>query len=352
MLDQYGRKIDYLRVSVTDRCNLRCTYCMPQDGVELVRHEDILTYDEILRVCGICAKYGISKIKLTGGEPLVRKGLASLVLGLKTLDGIEQVTLTTNGTLLAEQLSSLMEAGLDAVNISLDTLDEEQYHRLTRQGKLSDALSGLQAALDSPGLKVKINCVILPKENQNQWIPLAELAKTRLVDVRFIEMMPIGLGKPHPGGTQEAVCGVLESAFGKPEFLSGYFGNGPAVYAAFPGFRGKIGFISAMSHQFCESCNRVRLTSEGILKPCLQYALGADLRKLLRKENDKEELERQIESVIYKKPRCHQFLKAASSWEEKDLPDMQGHREKLEAAFEKIEDSGELERRMMSRIGG
>lgn len=353
MLDQYGRKIDYLRVSVTDRCNLRCIYCMPQDGVELVRHEDILTYDEILRVCGICVKYGISKIKLTGGEPLVRKGLASLVSRLKMLDGIEQVTLTTNGILLAQQLDALMEAGLDAVNISLDTLDEEQYQRMTRCGKLSDALSGLQAALDCPGLKVKVNCVILPKENRNQWVPLAELAKKKPVDIRFIEMMPIGLGKPDSEGTQEAVCKALESRFGKSEFLSGCFGNGPAVYVVFPGFQGKIGFISAMSHQFCESCNRVRLTSEGVLKPCLQYALGADLRKLLREENGGEELERQIENVIYRKPRCHQFLKTElSNSEETDLADMQDKKEKPEAEPENIEESGKLEHRMMSGIGG
>lgn len=310
MKDQFGRNIEYLRVSVTDLCNLRCVYCMPEEGVAQVSHSDILTYDEIITICRICAQKGITRIKLTGGEPLVRRGLSRLVGALKEIPEIEQVTLTTNGILLSEQIGELVQSGLDAVNISLDTLDEEQYRRLTRRGELKSALKGLKEALLYPDIQVKINCVALDGRNQEQWIKLAAFAKEAPVDVRFIEMMPIGLGKTFQGSSQKDICGVLEHVYGSPRFLSGKFGNGPAVYAAFPGFQGKIGFISALSHQFCGECNRIRLTSEGFLKPCLQYSAGADLREALRRRTDGKELERLIEQIIYEKPRCHQFTES------------------------------------------
>lgn len=327
MIDQYGRNIEYLRVSVTDLCNFRCVYCMPETGVEQVPHSEILTFEEIVKICSICAKKGISRIKLTGGEPLVRRGISELVREIKQIKGIEQVTLTTNGVLLEQQIVELVQAGIDAINISLDTLDENQYKELTRWGKLEDALRGLHAALKYPEIHIKINCVALPGVNENQWTALAELAKEYPVDVRFIEMMPIGLGKRFPGSNQENVCNILEATFGKPEFLSGKFGNGPAVYAAFPEFCGKIGFISALSHQFCDTCNRVRLTSEGFLKPCLQYNAGADLKSLLRKVASDSELEQAIETVVFGKPCSHQFAS-------------------------KEKDEEQLEERHMSRIGG
>ncbi len=333
MTDQYGRKIEYLRVSVTDRCNLRCGYCMPEEGVEQVTHSEILTYAEIVRVCRICADEGISRIKLTGGEPLVRKGISSLLYELRQINGIEEVTLTTNGVLLAEQIDSLAKAGLDAVNISLDTLEREQYAQITRRDELERALEGLEAALQYPDIRVKVNCVALHGVNEAQWVPLAGLAKRASVDVRFIEMMPIGLGKASTGSSQAEVCRVLKEAYGEPRFLSGRFGNGPAVYAAFPGFCGKIGFISAISHQFCGDCNRVRLTAEGFLKPCLQYSYGADLRELLRRETDDAGLQAVIQKVIFEKPRCHQFTT------------------EKEAGQDIVDDSA-LEEKQMSRIGG
>lgn len=306
MLDQYGRTIEYLRVSVTDRCNLRCAYCMPPGGVTQVDHAEILTYDEIVKVCRLCAGMGISKIKLTGGEPLVRKGLDSLIGTLKKTEGIEQVTLTTNGVLFAEQADSLVQSGLDAVNISLDTLDREQYFELTGKDELDRALEGLEKAMSYPSLNVKVNCVALGGVNEGQWIPLVRLAKEAQMAVRFIEMMPIGLGKGFPGRTQEEVCQVLKEEFGEPEVLCGTFGNGPAVYVSFPGFEGKVGFISAVTHQFCGQCNRVRLTAEGFLKPCLQYSTGVDLRSLLRGASE-EDLEREIQKLIFEKPCSHQF---------------------------------------------
>lgn len=328
MLDQYGRKIEYLRISVTDRCNLRCVYCMPEEGVEQVSHSEILSFDEMTRICRICAKLGITRVKLTGGEPLVRKGLGSLLRSIKEIEGIEQVTLTTNGVLLAEQIEELAAAGLDAVNVSLDTLDRAQYMKLTRRDELEAALRGLEAALQYPDIRVKVNCVALHGENESQWVPLANMAKERPIDVRFIEMMPIGLGKEYPFSSQELVYEALKAAFGEAQFLTGNFGNGPAIYARFPGFTGKTGFISAVSHKFCESCNRVRLTAEGFLKPCLQYSTGVDLRAMLRNEAGEKELEEMIQKVIFEKPHSHQFQMEGSSKQE------------------------DLEQKQMSSIGG
>ena len=332
MIDQYGRIIDYLRISVTDRCNLRCKYCMPEEGVQLLKHSEILSYDEILRVCRVFAGLGVSKIKLTGGEPLVRKDLNLLVKAIKDIEGIEEVTLTTNGVLLKEQIDGLVEAGLNAVNVSLDTLDKEQYACVTRRDKLDDALEGMYEALKYPGLKVKVNCVIMPGSNDNEWVRLAMLSKDNAIDVRFIEMMPIGIGESNPKGTQELVFDRLEQEFGKGEFLDGKYGNGPAVYARFPGFTGKTGFISAISHEFCSDCNRVRLTADGFLKLCLQYANGCDLRALLRSDMTDEQLQEKIKEAIYNKPRCHQFVNS----------DNEG----------KKEGNGCLEKRRMSSIGG
>lgn len=307
MRDQYGRNIEYLRISVTDRCNLRCIYCMPEEGVEQISHADILRYDEIALLCRLFAAKGITRVKLTGGEPLVRRGIWELVQKIKEIDGIDQVTMTTNGVLLAEQLERLTAAGLDAVNISLDTMDAASFERVTRRKMLSPALEGLTAALSYPGLKVKLNCVPLKGVNEDQWIGLAKTAKENPVDVRFIEMMPIGLGKKYRGCSQEEVLRILTENFGEPHSIEGRFGNGPAVYVEFPDFRGKIGFISAMSHKFCESCNRIRLTADGFLKPCLQYAGGIDLKTPLRAGMSAGELEHLIEAGLYHKPSGHHF---------------------------------------------
>lgn len=307
MRDQFGRTIDYMRVSVTDRCNLRCVYCMPAEGVPYVPHREILDFDEITRICRIGAELGIKKLKLTGGEPLVRKGLADLLGMLKKIPGIEQVTLTTNGTLLKEQINQLVSNGLDFVNISLDTLDPERYREVTRGGSVEKALEGLHAAAEYKGLGVKVNCVPLKEADDEEYIRLARFAEEGKADVRFIEMMPIGMGKSFEGRSGEDICAVLSRVYGKPEVYSGRLGNGPAVYVRFPGFRKYIGFISAVSHQFCGGCNRIRLTAEGYLKPCLQYGEGADLRALLRNGAEDEGIRAAMERTIYEKPPCHQF---------------------------------------------
>lgn len=307
MKDQYGRKIDYMRVSVTDRCNLRCVYCMPAEGIQTIPHEQILTFDEIARICRIGTRLGISKIRLTGGEPLVRRNLVGLVGMLHRILGIEKVSLTTNGILLSNNINELVSNGLDGVNISLDTMNPVRYGRVTRGGELNKALEGLEAALTFPSLNVKINCVPLDDGGAEDWVRLASLARERKVEVRFIEMMPVGLGKNFRGRSREEVLRVLESSFGTPEEYTGRLGNGPAAYVHFQGFCGRIGFISAVSHRFCDSCNRVRLTSTGILKPCLQYGGGTDLRELLRGGASDEEVEEKMRETIFLKPSGHHF---------------------------------------------
>ena len=334
MQDQFGRKIEYIRVSVTDRCNLRCIYCMPQEGVPAVPHSEILTFDEIERFCRIAAELGISRIKLTGGEPLVRRGLPFLLGKLKHIPGVEQVTLTTNGTLLKEQIRDLAANGLDAVNISLDTLDAQRYHQVTRVGSLDKALEGLDAALRCPGLPVKINCVPLEDGTDDDLLRLAELARKYPVDVRFIELMPFGPGKESAGRSNTDIKEILERQFGSSQPYEKLLGNGPAEYVLFPGFRGRVGFISARSPKFCSTCNRVRLTSEGRLKLCLQYETGIDMRKLLRSGADDEVIRQEMRRVIYEKPACHHFADGRP-----DTPASLSGDEKLET-------------RDMSQIGG
>lgn len=307
MLDGKARDIDYLRISVTDRCNLRCAYCMPEDGVEWMDHGSILRYEDILRLCRIFGELGVTKFKLTGGEPLVRKGLEQLVAGLKAIPTTQSVTLTTNGVLLAKQLPALLDAGLDGVNVSLDTLDREKYAAVTRRDLLPRALEGLEAAMSVPGFNVKINCVPMGEDGEN-WRALAALAKDRPVAVRFIELMPIGMGKSLSPCTEEQVKAELERVYGGMTPCDAPPGNGPCRYFALPGFAGKIGFISAMSHKFCHRCNRVRLTASGYLKTCLQYETGVDLAPLLACGEDG--LRAAIVDAVKNKPAAHRFEEA------------------------------------------
>lgn len=306
MLDGFQRDIDYLRISVTDRCNLRCVYCMPEQGVEWLAHEDMLSCEEIIRLARVFAKLGLRKIKITGGEPLVRKNLDRLVAGLSAIEGVEDVTLTTNGLLLEEQLPALLAAGLTAVNISLDTLNEETFQRLTRRLGVKRVLAAIDACLAVPGLRVKVNCV--PAAPEAELLELAGLAKDRPLPVRFIELMPIGLGKGLKGRGEQELRELLEGAFGPLAPCEDRLGNGPCRYFSLPDFQGAIGFISAMSHQFCDQCNRVRLTASGFLKTCLQYEQGVQLRPLLAGSD--EALAQAIAEAIRRKPLAHQFSKS------------------------------------------
>lgn len=307
MVDSYGRVIDYLRISVIDRCNLRCVYCMPEEGLELTSHEEVLTYDEIVRICRIMAQTGLKKIKLTGGEPLVRKNLPDLAKRLKAIPGIEKVTLTTNGVLLPQLMEELSEAGIDGINISLDTLDRELYSQIARRDQLEEVRKGMEAALAHPEISLKINCVPMGLPGQNL-TEVAGLARDHKIHVRFIEMMPIGYGKNYRFVSEKEIMGQLEAEFGKAVVFKGSLGNGPCHYYSFEGFQGKIGFISAISHKFCSECNRVRLTSQGFLKTCLQYNTGNDLKGPMRLGASDEELKKLIIKTINDKPVGHRFL--------------------------------------------
>lgn len=317
MTDRLDRRISYLRMSVTDRCNLRCTYCMPSEGVPSLAHGDILSYEELLRLTRLFARQGVRRVRLTGGEPLVRRDLDRLVSGLKEIPGIEWVGLTTNGVLLKEQLPALLRAGLDGVNLSLDTLDREQYRQITRRDSLAEALEGLEAARSCSALQIKINCVPTGL-NRDQWVSLAALAQgTPALDVRFIELMPIGLGNGIPRCEEAEVLAKLERAFGPARSCPPEPGAGPARYVAFAGFAGRVGLISAVSHPFCGGCNRIRLTARGGLKPCLQYGLETDLAALLRGGASDEALSMQIRQTIWEKPASHHFQCASALGDER-----------------------------------
>jgi len=309
MFDAYHRNIHYLRLSVTDLCNLRCRYCMP-DGVEKLEREAVLSHEEFLRLAALFAQCGIDTVRVTGGEPLVRKNVAQLVAGLKETPGIRRVTMTTNAVLLADQLPALLDAGLDSVNISLDTLRPEVFRQITARDDFAAVEAGLRTALES-GLPVKLNCVPQAGVNEAELEDLAALAKDHPLQVRFIEMMPIGYGAAMP-----CISGPeLRQRFARrwadlaplPAEQGCALGDGPAVYYTVPGWQGSIGFIAAVHGKFCASCNRVRLTSQGFLRPCLASETGCDLRALLRSGATDQELLTAIRETIWSKPREHHF---------------------------------------------
>ena len=309
MFDSTGRNIHYLRLSVTDLCNLRCRYCMP-DGVEKLEREAVLTYEEFLRLAALFAQCGIDTVRVTGGEPLVRKGVDQLVAGLKTIPGIRKVTMTTNGILLARQLPALLDAGLDSVNISLDTLDPEVFRHITARDEFAHVMDGIHAALKS-GIPVKLNCVPQVGVNEGELEALAALAQEHPLQVRFIEMMPIGYGAAMPciSGPElrERFACCWPDFAPLPAAQSTAIGDGPAVYYTVPGWQGSVGFIAAVHGKFCASCNRVRLTSQGFLRPCLASESGCDLRALLRSGVSDAELLQAIRETIWAKPREHHF---------------------------------------------
>ena len=307
MRDNEGRIIDYLRISITDRCNLRCVYCMPEEGIRQIAHERILTYDEIVRVCEVLAEHGLKKIKITGGEPLVRKDAVKLMKELKKIPGIVSVTITTNGVLLEQYYDALVDAGIDAITVSLDTLKPDMYERITRRQELNRVLKGIQKAVAENKVRFKINCVpVFGLEDQDVFA-LIEYAREADVDIRFIEMMPIGLGKQFSFVSEDSIKELIEEKYGAMTICSEKRGNGPCRYYSVPGLTGKVGFISAVSHKFCNTCNRVRLTSDGCLKTCLQYDCGVSLKPLLARNASKELLWDAMEQAIRLKPKAHHF---------------------------------------------
>ena len=309
LTDGHGRRIDYIRLSLTDRCNFRCVYCMPPEGAAHIPHEEILSYEELIRFCRISAALGISRYKITGGEPLCRKGAVSFMRSLKLMPGVEQVTLTTNGALLAGRLDGLAEFGLDGINVSLDTLSSDRYHAITRSGASpEDVLNTLQKAKDR-GFSVKINAVPLKGYNDRDILPLARHALENGFHLRFIELMPVGRAGLYEGIPQETIKRDIENRFGPLEPLGKRIGNGPAEHFSVRGHDGSVGFISALSKKFCHSCNRVRLTSSGYLKTCLHHDTGMEIKPLLRGGSTDGEIGRAIIEAVRQKPAAHAFRK-------------------------------------------
>ena len=318
MLDRYGRVINYLRISVTDRCNLRCCYCMPE-GVQDVGMKNILTFEEIWEIVRTGVSLGITHIRITGGEPLVRKGCVDLIRGIREIPGVETITMTTNGVLLGNYGKQLKEAGVDGVNISLDTLDPEEFYKITGKRELQEVLAGIRAA-KTAGLPVKLNAV---NRKELDPIPLVRYAQEENLPLRFIEMMPVGYGKKYVGRSNEELRETLEAVCGKAECMTNreelsLMGSGPAVYYQFSDLKVPVGFISAIHGKFCDTCNRVRLTAEGYLKLCLCYDEGENLRRVLR-EGEKENLRTIMEQTIFRKPAAHCFEHPAEMTETHEM---------------------------------
>ncbi len=301
MKDGYNRKINYLRISITDLCNLRCRYCMPEEGVEKLTHKEVLSIEEILEVAGESVKLGITKVRITGGEPLVRKGILSLIKGLADIPEIQDIAMTTNGILLKKYGKALKEAGLNRVNISIDSLDPGRYRKITRGGEISQVLEGIEEAM-KVGLKpIKLNTVIIGDENEEDIQPLVDLTRKWEIDVRFIELMPIGeasnWSKEHFLSNEEIYQRIEGLIPVKRESGS------PATYYRFLDGKGRVGFINPVSNHFCGDCNRLRLTFDGKLKPCLHSSQEIDLIPALRQGQGS--LEELLEFATLQKPEKH-----------------------------------------------
>ena len=313
--DSYNRPLNYLRVSVTDRCNLRCVYCMPAEGVPLVAHGDILTYEEIVSVTRAAVELGIVKVRLTGGEPLVRAGLPDLVAMLSAIEGIDDISMTTNAELLERHADDLKASGLRRVNVSLDSLRSIRFRRITRVGSLGHVLRGIDAARRAGLGPVKTNTVVIRGTNDDEVIDFARLTLDGDWHVRFIEYMPFANGACQANDLLVTVAemkerieilGPLEPAFGS--------GGGPAKYFRLPGAKGTIGFISPVSDHFCRACNRLRLTADGRLRPCLFSDSEVDLRGPLRQGAGIGDIKRLIREAVSSKPEGHR-LKAGVTCE-------------------------------------
>ena len=303
ILDSFGRSINYLRVSVTDRCNLRCIYCMPPEGVPQISHNEILTYEEIRIVAQAAAELGINKIRLTGGEPLVRAELPKLIKMLSQIEGIREISLTTNGTLLKKYALEFKQAGLSRVNVSLDTLKADKFRSITRLGKLKDVLEGIEAAKEAGFHPVKINTVVMRGINDDEILDFAKMTYEDRWHVRFIELMPFkGVAEFVPSIELRQYISLL----GQLKPYVSVTNNGPAAYYRLAGAKGTLGFISPLTDTaFCSRCNRIRLTPNGKLYPCLLGEDEIDLKMPLRNNASIEELKRLILKAVSSKPERH-----------------------------------------------
>jgi cyclic pyranopterin phosphate synthase len=315
MEDRFRRRIDYLRMSITDRCNLRCLYCMPPQGVTSRTRDEILRMEEILRVAEVAIQLGINKFRLTGGEPLLRKGVIPFIRSLALLPGVEDIAVTTNGTLLLELGEQLQDAGVKRLNISLDTLDSEKFNRITRGGNLKQVWDGIEKALEIGFAPVKLNIVALRNFNDREWADFAHLTLDYPLHVRFIELMPIGTSWTMAGDSFvscEEIMSVIEQELGELNpAKSGVRGSGPAEYYTLPNSKGSIGFIHAMSNHFCADCNRLRLTADGKLRPCLHDQHEVDIREALRSGAGDRELQQLFHKAVVLKPANHHLATGA-----------------------------------------
>ena len=296
MKDSFNREVDYLRISVTDLCNLRCVYCMPKDGVQKFCHSEIISPERIKEIVEACADLGIKKVRLTGGEPLVRKGFIEIIRLIRSIKGIEEICVTTNAITLKEYAKELYEAGVDRLNVSLDTLDKEKFYKLTRGGDLTKVLEGIKEVQKVGFKNTKINCVLIGGFNDDEIQKFAEFSRDFDVIVRFIELMPIGESEHFKKERFISNAAVLKAL---PDLVFDY-SDGVTNYYKFKDNKGRIGLISPLSKKFCESCSRIRLTSDGKIKPCLHSKAEFNLNGLQGKE-----LKEEIKNAILAKPKEH-----------------------------------------------
>jgi cyclic pyranopterin phosphate synthase len=313
MEDGFGRRIEYLRISVTDKCNLRCVYCMPVEGLPWLRRDELLSYEEIADVVRAMAAMGLRKVRITGGEPTVRRDLGVLVRKLRAIGGIEDIALSTNAVLLAEQAEELRAAGVDRLNVSLDSLRPERIDAISRRpGSAEAILHGLDAAERAGFAPIKLNCVVMRGRNDDEVEDFAAITRERPWHVRFIEVMPtgdnLGVSRDEYVSADEILARVRR--IGALEPVAGPAGNGPARYFAFPGARGTVGVITPMSHNYCGSCNRMRLTADGQLRPCLFGSIQTNLRDPLRRGEPIEPLIRQTLRI---KPERHWLVQGSDA---------------------------------------
>ncbi len=304
MRDNYNREITYMRVSVTELCNLRCRYCMPEEGIAKRAHEEMMTAEETIMAVSAAARLGIRKIRVTGGEPLVKRGIVKLCGAISAIPGIEEVCMTTNGTLLPQFARELKEAGVSRLNISLDTLNPEKYRYITRRGELEEALAGIRAAEEAGFSKIKINNVLMGGFNDDEITDFVNLTREKPIEVRFIELMPIGGGIGFDRAGFVSCETVLEKV---PELVSLEREEGVASLYRLPGAAGRVGLIRPISCEFCEGCNKIRLTADGKLKPCLHSSEEISLKGM-----DEEQMERNLRAAILDKPQKRETLNADS----------------------------------------
>ncbi len=313
--DSFSRPINYLRLSVTDRCNLRCRYCLPEKGISLLPRHQILSFEEFSTIAKIAAELGITKLRLTGGEPLVREDLPRLVEMLSKIEAITDLSLTTNGVLLGRYADELKQAGLKRVNISLDSLKPAKFHFITRRSQLKQVFGGIEAALKADLRPVKINIVALRGVNDDEVIDFANKTISDGWNIRFIELMPFNRDAPFSTQFMPAseIKQRLLAHFGSLESSTIPVGNGPAQYFRLPGAAGTVGFITPISQHFCINCNRLRLTASGRLRPCLFSDEEIDLQSSLRNGASIEQIKQLIQVAIQNKPYCHQLAQGATA---------------------------------------